>query len=350
MSLIISDNQLETLRVFSKEDRAEVLMAVTGYMIGEEIPVFTGSKLIMFQYLIDTQKKSAHKSASYAAEKQRKYRERKKAREAVTNAVTNEITTGNANETREFTKRKEAKERNSLITPEEVIYISPEKRECAFISETEPEADIETENEIDNDPDFEETPTEPESETDFDDITEENDETEESFAEIAGLSLTKEQARKLAEAQERLNQARRERRRTASEPARISAINTAKPFVEETAEPEPYAERKAKAAEAETAAAIRKRFQKPTFEEVSAYCKERNNYVDPQAFIDFYESKGWIVGKTPMKDWRAAVRTWEKRESSGPVSAWGAPDKLAWQKNNPHFGDATGMTALIRRA
>ena len=55
-----------------------------------------------------------------------------------------------------------------------------------------------------------------------------------------------------------------------------------------------------------------KRFVKPTFEEVDTYCCQRNNSVDAQAFIDFYESKGWKVGNTPMKDWKAAVRTWER--------------------------------------
>lgn len=55
-----------------------------------------------------------------------------------------------------------------------------------------------------------------------------------------------------------------------------------------------------------------KRFSKPTVEEVAAYCKERNNNVDPQRFWDFYEAKGWKIGKSPMKDWKACVRTWEK--------------------------------------
>lgn len=54
------------------------------------------------------------------------------------------------------------------------------------------------------------------------------------------------------------------------------------------------------------------RFKKPTEEEVAAYCKERKNSVDPQAFVDFYTSKGWKVGDQPMKDWKAAVRTWER--------------------------------------
>lgn len=55
-----------------------------------------------------------------------------------------------------------------------------------------------------------------------------------------------------------------------------------------------------------------KRFIKPTIEEIKAYCSERRNNVDAESFYDFYESKGWYVGKNPMKDWKAAVRTWEK--------------------------------------
>ena len=57
------------------------------------------------------------------------------------------------------------------------------------------------------------------------------------------------------------------------------------------------------------------RFSQPTLGEVTEYCKARCNKVDPQSFIDFYSSKGWMVGKNKMKDWRACVRTWEKREN-----------------------------------
>lgn len=71
-----------------------------------------------------------------------------------------------------------------------------------------------------------------------------------------------------------------------------------------------------------------KRFIKPTLEEVAAYCKERKNNVDPQRFIDFYESKGWKVGNQPMKDWKACVRTWEKREGGGSAKGSGtSPSK-----------------------
>lgn len=55
-----------------------------------------------------------------------------------------------------------------------------------------------------------------------------------------------------------------------------------------------------------------KRFTPPTVEEVRAYCIERNNNVDAERFVDYYESKGWLIGKIKMKSWKAAVRTWER--------------------------------------
>lgn len=60
------------------------------------------------------------------------------------------------------------------------------------------------------------------------------------------------------------------------------------------------------------------RFIKPTIEEIKSYCLERNNGVDPQKFFDYYTANGWKVGKNPMKDWRAAVRTWEKGSVAAP--------------------------------
>lgn len=62
----------------------------------------------------------------------------------------------------------------------------------------------------------------------------------------------------------------------------------------------------------------RKIFVKPTVDEVKQYCAERKNKVDAEKFWDFYESKGWKVGKEPMKDWRASVRTWEKGNARAP--------------------------------
>jgi|TARA_R100000152_G_C6743073_1_gene166805 hypothetical protein len=60
----------------------------------------------------------------------------------------------------------------------------------------------------------------------------------------------------------------------------------------------------------------KKRFKKPTLEEVNLYCKERNNNVSAETFINFYESKDWYVGKNKMKSWKAAVRNWESRDKS----------------------------------
>lgn len=59
-----------------------------------------------------------------------------------------------------------------------------------------------------------------------------------------------------------------------------------------------------------------KRFIPPTVEEVRAYCEQRHNNVDPQYFVDYQESRGWMVGKTKMKDWKAAVRTFERNDNS----------------------------------
>ena len=61
-----------------------------------------------------------------------------------------------------------------------------------------------------------------------------------------------------------------------------------------------------------------RRFTKPAVEEIREYCQERGNGIDPQRFYDFYEAKGWLVGSQPMKDWQAAVRTWEGREPAKP--------------------------------
>ncbi len=57
----------------------------------------------------------------------------------------------------------------------------------------------------------------------------------------------------------------------------------------------------------------RKNFQKPSVEEVKGYCEERKNGIDPEVFWNFYESKGWKVGQTPMKSWKSAIVTWEKK-------------------------------------
>lgn len=76
----------------------------------------------------------------------------------------------------------------------------------------------------------------------------------------------------------------------------------------------------------------RKRFTPPTVSDVRAYCAERGNNVDAQRFVDFYTSNGWLVGKNHMKDWKAAVRTWEqrngKKDDEKPRSAYQCPTRL----------------------
>lgn len=72
-------------------------------------------------------------------------------------------------------------------------------------------------------------------------------------------------------------------------------------------------------------------FVPPTVAEVDAYNKERRNGLDAQQFVDFYESKGWKVGAVKMKDWRACVRTWEKRHESERHKAggmWGNENEI----------------------
>ena len=70
-----------------------------------------------------------------------------------------------------------------------------------------------------------------------------------------------------------------------------------------------------------------KRFYPPTIDEVKQYCEERKNNIDPMAFIDFYSSKGWMIGKNRMKDWKAAVRTWERKRKEEPKTESGVYDE-----------------------
>lgn len=79
------------------------------------------------------------------------------------------------------------------------------------------------------------------------------------------------------------------------------------------------------------------RFVPPTLDEVRAYCLERKNNVDPESFVSFYESKGWMIGKNKMKDWKAAVRTWEKKEKEMPVTKKSKFDNFGQRKYD--FGE-----------
>lgn len=67
------------------------------------------------------------------------------------------------------------------------------------------------------------------------------------------------------------------------------------------------------------ASSPRATFTPPTLEEVQAYCQDRGNNIDPESFLDFYASKGWMVGRNKMRDWKATVRTWERRDRERPA-------------------------------
>ena len=58
---------------------------------------------------------------------------------------------------------------------------------------------------------------------------------------------------------------------------------------------------------------------KPLVDDIRHYCRERKNSVDPVKFFNFYESKGWMVGSNKMKDWKAAVRTWEAKDNKKKI-------------------------------
>lgn len=75
-----------------------------------------------------------------------------------------------------------------------------------------------------------------------------------------------------------------------------------------------------------------KRFKKPTLDELEHYCIERQNKVDVQKFYNFYESNGWKVGKNPMKDWRASVRTWESNSFNDNKQSKTQTQLNSWQK------------------
>ena len=75
------------------------------------------------------------------------------------------------------------------------------------------------------------------------------------------------------------------------------------------------------------------RFQKPTIEEIRQYCLEEGYNVDAEQFFNFYESKGWLVGKSPMKNWRAAVSTWNKREKEIPQRKRESRKESAFEHN-----------------
>jgi len=91
----------------------------------------------------------------------------------------------------------------------------------------------------------------------------------------------------------------------------------------------------------------RTKFIKPTPEQLRQYAAEIGyEGFDPQAFVDHYEAKGWVVGKSPMKDWRAAVRTWQRNTGKGNDKA--ARTTRTWGRICYHCGSNIGPDGKVR--
>ena len=91
--------------------------------------------------------------------------------------------------------------------------------------------------------------------------------------------------------------------------------------------------------------AKRKNFTVPTVGEVQAYCQERGNQIDAAHFVDYYEANGWHVGKQNMKDWKAAVRTWERNQKSKPSGQ----RKETSGESAPNLADVERMQRMLEK-
>ena len=101
----------------------------------------------------------------------------------------------------------------------------------------------------------------------------------------------------------------------------LTTVDSTSPFAggeRREREKSPHTSLKEKGQENNNNARARERFVKPTVEEVAAYIKAKGYTFDAEQFWNYYESKGWIVGKAPMKSWQSACVTWQKRNGNGP--------------------------------
>lgn len=74
-------------------------------------------------------------------------------------------------------------------------------------------------------------------------------------------------------------------------------------------------------------------FKKPTLDDINNYCFERKNNIDAETFFNFYASKDWLIGKNKMKDWKACIITWEKRDTNKPKTMSKLDAQInEWQK------------------
>jgi len=89
------------------------------------------------------------------------------------------------------------------------------------------------------------------------------------------------------------------------------------------------------------------RFVPPTIDEIKAYCKERNSRIDPEAFYSFYESKGWMIGKNKMKNWKMAIVTWEKHETGNQFTKGNVSNEES-ERQRQEYKDYTDKLNKLR--
>lgn len=89
------------------------------------------------------------------------------------------------------------------------------------------------------------------------------------------------------------------------------------------------------------------RFVRPSLDEVRAYCAERKNHVDPQRFLDYYDANGWRVGKNPMRNWQAAIRTWEKNGGGNGTAR--TPEQAVADYDAKMRAKVEGARAMLER-
>ena len=91
----------------------------------------------------------------------------------------------------------------------------------------------------------------------------------------------------------------------------------------------------------------RKKFIPPSLGEVSEYIKSKGYSIDASAFIDFYKSKGWMVGRNKMKDWKASVRTWVNRDKPPKAGELGGPTDYTapWDEGLDFIGSTAWLAA-----
>lgn len=86
-------------------------------------------------------------------------------------------------------------------------------------------------------------------------------------------------------------------------------------------------------------------FTPPTLEQVIAYCMERENGIDAEHWYDYYLSNGWHVGRVKMKDWRAAVRTWEKKNGTNRSRGFRARTETQAERNARRLREEQSLIA-----